>query len=363
MSVLKFRGPVLPEGEARTLYVVDGHVTYEPQAGAETAAEGWIVPGLVDAHNHLGLEDTGGVPDDEVERQALADREAGILLLRDCGSPVDTRWVQDREDLPRLVRCGRHVARTRRYIRDYGHEVEPDQLAETVAGEARAGDGWVKVVGDWISREAGDLAPSFPAPAFADAIAAAHAEGAKVTAHCFGTEVLSGLLEAGIDCIEHGTGLTEDHLALMAERRVALVPTVLQTTKFPEFADAGREQFPAYADTMERLFTRRRDVLMAAYEAGVALYVGSDGGGSVRHGALGEEVLAMAEMGLPADYVLGAASWRGREWLGFDALGEGAAADFVVYPRDPLVDLTVLAEPAVVVLRGSVVRGLPSAAR
>lgn len=355
MSASRFRGVVLPDGEARDLYVVDGRVSYEPQAGADTVAEGWIVPGLVDAHNHLGLADDGGVDDAEVEAQALADRDSGVLLLRDAGSPVDTRWVQRRDDLPRLVRCGRHVARTRRYIRDYGHEVEPDALAATVAGEARGSDGWVKVVGDWISRDAGDLVPSFPDAAFAEAIAAAHAEGAKVTAHCFGTDVLSGLLEAGIDCIEHGTGLTEDHLALMAARGVALVPTVLQTTKFPEFAEAGRGKFPAYADTMERLFARRRDVLMAAYDAGVELYVGSDGGGSQRHGVLVEEIVAMAEMGLPADYVLGAASWRGRAWLGFDALDEGAPADFAVYPRDPLTDLSVLGSPSAVVLRGVVV--------
>ena len=67
---LRFSGPVLPDGEVRDLYVVDGRVTYERQPGAETAAEGWIVPGLVDAHNHLGLEDGGAVDDAETERQA-----------------------------------------------------------------------------------------------------------------------------------------------------------------------------------------------------------------------------------------------------------------------------------------------------
>ena len=38
----------------------------------------------------------------------------------------------------------------------------------------------------------------------------------------------------------------------MAAAGVALVPTVVQTDKFPEFAEAGRERFPAYAATMER---------------------------------------------------------------------------------------------------------------
>ena len=54
-----------------------------------------------------------------------------------------------------------------------------------------------------------------------------------------------------------------------------------------------------------------------------------------------------------ADDALGAASWRAREWLGLDgALSEGTTADFVVYDRDPLEDLAVLANPKRIVLRG-----------
>jgi imidazolonepropionase-like amidohydrolase len=355
MTVTRFRGPVLPEGEARDVYVVDGRVTYEASAGAETVAEGWIVPGLVDAHCHLGLDEHGAVDEATTEEQAVADRDAGALLIRDCGSAADTAWVHDRDDLPRLVRAGRHIARTRRYIRDYAHEVEPEDLTAYVVQEARRGDGWVKLVGDWISREEGDLAPSFPAESFAAAIAAAHEHGAKVTAHCFGRGVLPGLIAAGIDCIEHGTGLTTELVETMAERGVALVPTVMQLDKFPDYAEAGAERFPAYAETMTDLFARRRDTIMAAYEAGVSLYAGSDGGGVARHGNLAGEVLAMAGLGLPPAYALGAASWRGREWLGFDGLEEGASADFVVYDRDPLADLTALHEPRCVVLRGNVV--------
>jgi len=354
-SVLRFHGPVLPDGETRDLYVVDGRVTFEPQAGAQTVAQGWLVPGLVDAHNHLGLEDGGAVDEQQTLDQALADRDTGALLLRDCGSPADTRWVQERDDLPRLIRAGRHLARTRRYIRGYAHEVEPADLPSYAAQEARRGDGWVKLVGDWISREDGDLMPSFPVEAFAAAIEAAHAEGAKVTAHCFGHDVLQGLLDAGIDCLEHGTGLDLDQVEQMAARGVALVPTVLQTDKFPGFADAGREKFPTYAATMTDLHARRREVLMAAHEAGVPLYVGSDGGGTGRHGYLWEEVRAMHEMGIGAHEVLAAASWDARRWLGFDGLVEGAEADFVVLDRDPREDLTVLAEPHCVVLRGQVV--------
>src|SRR3954447_22239758 len=222
MSALRFSGPVLPDGEPRDLYVVDGTVTYDKVASAELVSEGWIVPGLVDAHCHVGLDENGAVDEATTEEQAVTDRDAGALLLRDCGSAADTSWVHEREDLPRLIRAGRHLARTKRYIRNYAHEIEPGELTAYVAREAQRGDGWVKLVGDWISRDDGDLTPSFPAADFADAIRVAHEHGAKVTAHCFGRDVLSGLLEAGIDCVEHGTGLAEEHLAVMAERQVAL---------------------------------------------------------------------------------------------------------------------------------------------
>jgi len=355
---LKFTGPVLPDGEARTLYVVDGKVTYDERPGADTVASGWIVPGLVDAHCHLGLDDDGAVDEEETEAQAIQDRDAGALLIRDCGSAADTAWIHDRDDLPRLIRAGRHIARTKRYIRNYAHEVEPGELAAQVAIEAQRGDGWVKLVGDWISRDDGDLSPSFPAEAFAEAIAVAHVHGAKVTAHCFGHGVLPGLIDAGIDCIEHGTGLTEDLIDAMVERGIALVPTVMQTDKFPSYAEAGAARFPAYAQTMEGLFARRRATLMAAYDAGVPLYAGSDGGGVSRHGNIAGEVVALAAMGLSPYDALGAASWRARAWLGWNAtLEEGAPADFVVYDRNPLDDLTVLLEPSTVVLRGVLVRG------
>jgi imidazolonepropionase-like amidohydrolase len=261
--------------------------------------------------------------------------------------------VQDRDDLPRLIRCGRHIARTRRYIRNYAHEIEPDEITTYVAREAQAGDGWVKLVGDWISREEGDLAPSFPGDAFAAAIAAAHDHGARVTAHCFGETVLPDLINAGIDCIEHGTGLTLDLIETMATQGTALVPTAVQLNNFPSYAEQGGAKFPAYAEHMLALYDRRRETIMAAYEAGVPIFAGTDAGGVLPHGGIADEVAELASYGMPAEYALGAASWRAREWLGWNAtLDEGSPADFVVYPRDPRADLTVLREPTAIVLRG-----------
>jgi imidazolonepropionase-like amidohydrolase len=355
MSALRFRGPVLPDGEVRDLYV-DGRVTYERVASAELVAEGWIVPGLVDAHCHVGLDEDGAVPEDVQEQQALTDRDAGALLLRDCGSAADTTWIHDRDDLPRLIRAGRHIARTRRYIRNYAHEVEPEDLPAYVAQEAQRGDGWVKLVGDWIDRDAGDLTPSWTRESLDEAMRVAHEHGARVTAHVFGEDALPDLIGAGIDCIEHGTGLSGGLIDTMVANDVALVPTARQLDNFPTYAAAGGAKFPAYADHMLRLHASRRAVIGAAYEAGVQIYAGTDAGGVLPHGLIGEEVLELAALGLSAFDALGAASWRARTWLGLDDnLAEGTTADLVVLDADPVADLTVLGKPKRVVLRGNVV--------
>ena len=357
MSALKFRGPVLPDGEPRDLYVVDGRVTYEPAASAELVATGWIVPGLVDAHCHIGLDADGAVPEDVQEEQALADRAAGTLLIRDAGSAADTSWIHEREDLPRLIRAGRHIARAKRYIRNYGHEIEPEQLAEYVAQEAERCDGWVKLVGDWIEREAGDLTPLWPREALDAAMATAHERGARVTAHVFGEEALPDLIEAGIDCLEHGTGLSLPLIDAMAANGVALVPTAVQLDNFPKYAASAGSKFPAYSRHMLDLWERRRETIGAAHEAGVPIYAGTDAGGVLAHGLIADEVIELATYGLSREEALGAASWRAREWLGLSGtLTEGSEADFVVYDADPLEDLGILKSPRHIVLRGRVVR-------
>jgi len=137
---------------------------------------------------------------------------------------------------------------------------------------------------------------------------------------------------------------------------VALVPTVKQLGNFPNYAAAGGVKFPAYADHMMRLFETRRDTIRSAYEAGVQIYAGTDAGGVLPHGLIGDELIELADYGLTPFDALGAGSWRARTWLGLDDnLGEGTSADFVVFDRDPLADLGVLKAPSRIVLRGAVV--------
>jgi imidazolonepropionase-like amidohydrolase len=356
---LHVRGVVLPDDEVRDLWLDGDRITLEPIPGAETVADGgWIVPGLVDAHCHLGIA-YGAKPIqslDEARDLAARDRDAGVLALRDAGSPYPYPELDDDPDVPRLVRAGRHVAPPRRYLRDIGIEVPAEDVAATVAAQAKAGTGWVKLVGDWIDRSVGDLAPSWDAGTMAAAVEAAHAAGARAAVHTFSEEGVEIMVRAGVDSVEHGTGLSLDLIDEMARRGTALVPTMINIRTFGNIADQARSRFAGYADHMLALRDRFPAVVRAAYEAGVPIYVGTDAGGGIRHGLAAEEMLLLQEAGIPAAEVLASASWRAREWLGFPGLVEGGLADLVVYPADPRSELSVVRHPQRIVLRGRVVR-------
>ncbi len=352
---LHVRGVLLPDGVHRDLWVVDGLIRTEPVRDALTLDGGWVMPGLVDAHCHVGLEMNGAVTDEVAEQHALADRAAGALLLRDAGSPADTRWMDERVDLPEIIRAGRHIARPKRYLRNYADEVEPGDLVTAVERQAARGDGWIKLVGDWIDRTVGDLAPLWPTDRARAAIERVHELGCRVTAHVFGEQAATELVEAGIDGLEHGTGITDATIAVMAERQVALVPTMVQLENFGSIAASAEAKFPAYASQMRSLYAGRVERFATAYEAGVPIYAGTDAGGYLPHGLVGREIEALAGF-TSTYYALGAGSWRARRWLGRpDTLVEGSPADLVVFDADPRADLRVLRSPRHVVLRGSLV--------
>ncbi|WP_024796694.1 amidohydrolase family protein [Tomitella biformata] len=360
----RIRGRALPGGEPCDWFVRDGLLTAEPVAGAvdllpvdSPAGDSWILPGLVDAHCHVGVgRGSVGTDINTATAQAVAERDAGVLLLRDAGVPVDTRALDQVPGLPRIIRAGQHLALPKRYMPALGlHLNDESELPDAVAAQARAGDGWVKLVGDWIDRGVGDLAPLWSPKVLKEAIGRAHDEGARVTAHVFGFDALPGLLDAGIDCIEHGAGLDAELIAQMRSQGTALVPTIINIASFPGIAD-GAGRYPVYAAHMRALHARNPEMLAMAIDAGLDLYAGTDAGGFIDHGRVVDEIEALSAAGLGNERALAAGSWAARRWLtGQDGLVEGARADLVAYASDPRVDLNVLRSPSHILLGGSLV--------
>jgi imidazolonepropionase-like amidohydrolase len=226
-----------------------------------------------------------------------------------------------------------------------------------VTEQAKAGTGWVKLVGDWLDRDVADLAPAWDEATLTGAVEAAHAAGVKIATHVFGEEAVAILVRAGVDSVEHGTGLSAGVIDLMARQGTVLVPTMLNMRTLGGIADRAQEKFPGYADHLRALGDGFPAVVRSAHEAGVPIYVGTDAGGGINHGLAAAEMLLLHEdAGMSPMEVLHAGSWGARSWLGFPGLVHGGLADLVVYEADPRTDLGVLRAPSRIVLRGRVVR-------
>lgn len=336
---------------AKEAWIVDGRLTYQEPEGRVIDVEGYVYPGLLDTHTHPGLNRDGNLLDrSEVRRRLTALRSWGVTAVQDCGGqqdPGDDRIV----GLPRILHCGRHIAMYKRYVRHLAVETTPAELPAEAVKQFEASDGWIKIVGDWIDRAAGDNLPLWPREALIDAVAAVHERGGKVTVHTFTTEAIDDLLEAGVDGIEHGTGMTREHLDEAARRGILLTPTVHQIRKFPEFAAAGAK-FPAYRERMLAMDAQRREHLAMIVESGVPLLMGSDTAEEVAEVSLPHELIDAVDDGMPADLVMAAASYSGRSRLGFTSWEEGAPADFVVYSTDPERDIFTVLAPRDVFIDG-----------
>jgi imidazolonepropionase-like amidohydrolase len=345
VTVIRVRGIALPSGEPVDLYADGDRWTADPVAGAELVAEGWILPGLVDAHTHPGAAAPGDPLDESLLRADLRDHvEAGVTLIRSPGLAGDPPgWFGRDEDVPRAVHAGPWIARHGHFFDGWGRHADLAELPGLAAAQAGQ-TGWAKLIGDW-----GPGDGALPADVLRRAVAAVHAVGGRIAVHAQHPEGGSAAVEAGVDSLEHGMCLDPGLLTQMASQGTALTPTLAVIT----------ESLPAMR---QRPDGPRRDwylsgapvhgaLAAAAAEAGVTLLAGTD---SRPHGRVIDEVLALAEAGVPAHQALGAASWTARSYLGLPGLTEGAPADAVVYDRDPRADLSALAEPRAVILRGTV---------
>lgn len=347
MTVLRVRGFALPEGEPIDLYADGDRWTLDPVAGAELVAEGWILPGLVDAHTHPGAE-TPGQPLDAalLEEDLRAHLDAGVTLIRApglAGDPPD--WFGRADDSPRAFHAGPWIAQHGQFMPGWG--VRP-ALADLpiIAAEQAARTGWAKVVIDWLPDD-----EVVPVEVLREAVDRVHAVGGRLAVHSQQAAGGSVAVEAGVDSVEHGMGLDLDLLPRMAEQGIALTPTLSVITaslaKIVADPERARKSWYVHGASAHARLTA------AAVEAGVVVLAGTD---SRPHGGIAEEVRALVAAGVSPHQALAAASWSARSYLGLPGLVEGGPADAVVFEKDPRTDLDQLDAPQAVIVRGKRVR-------
>jgi imidazolonepropionase-like amidohydrolase len=352
---LHVRGVVLPDGREQDLFISPEGITFDAGRDAETILDaGYLIPGLVDAHAHLSF--AGPAPDGPWEEKARANGraqvEAGVLAVRDPGSPAPAD-LGPSDGQPRTFVAGRFLCAPGRMFPEHGQiELLDDQIPEAAVEQLRFSGSWVKLVGDFPG-PSGAVEPSFRPETLAEVARRVHAAGGRVAIHAFLTETIDAAIEAGFDSIEHGVMIEPRHAEAMAERGIALVPTIVGDI-WPDILT----MFKASGEEIERAAEAQRQhggAARMAWEAGVKLLAGTDAG-IIDHGLVRNEVAAFIDAGIPPEAALGAASWDARSFLGLPGLEEGAPADLVAYHRNPLEDPGVLAEPSLIVLDGRVVR-------
>ena len=351
MAALHVNGRILPSGDVRDVFIVGGRFTFAPQTDARTIATGgFLLPGLVDAHAHLALGSP--TPDAEphlaAQASARAHLHAGVLVVREPGSPDHSgQNIGPAQGLPRVQTGGRFLAPFGGYFPGLPREIAVEDLPTAAVEEARASGAWAKAIGDFPDED-GRLAPNFPQMILAEAVRAVHAVGARFAMHCVGEEAIERAIEAGVDTIEHATMLTSEHLREMKRRGLALTPTMCIA---PLIAGAfeglvSDDQMRQLGAAIERQPARVRE----AHDVGLRILAGTDAG-MTPHGTIRRELALLLGAGLPADAVLAAGSWGAREFLGYPGIEEGAPADLVVFRDDPR-DPEQLARPALIVLDG-----------
>jgi len=345
----------LPDGDRPVDVWVDaaGFLADEPLADAERLPGRYVVPGLVDAHAHPAVAGGAAGP------VALGGPEAlsllaewaasGVCLVRDAGSPGGSALHLDLSPgMPRLRAAGRFLAPAGQYFPALLPEEVPEQrLTEPALGELARSGSWVKVIADFPQvvdgMPAGSAEPTYSVDAVRAMVTAVHAAGGRIAAHVT-TDLVPQLVQAGVDSIEHGTGMDESALRMMARTQVAWTPTLCAVLGRPGSTPEAARQRADYQD-------RVRELLPLAHRLGVPILAGTDTAGPIAR-----EVAMLAEHGLGPTAALEAATTTGYRFLGesFDRVGQPAT--LVTYQDDPREDLAILSAPVAIIIDGVRIR-------
>jgi imidazolonepropionase-like amidohydrolase len=323
----------------------------------------FVVPGLIDAHVHLGNL--------RALRTAL---ESGVTTARSAGvahyADVGMRELVKQGAVigPDIVAAGYHV---RTFVAEEAFldhpglaslmrgVTTPDALRRVVEANLSRGVDWIKVN---ATERAGTPDTDPRKQMFTEAelrviVETAAAKNVPVQAHAHGAEGALAAVKAGVRSIEHGTYLTDEALALMAKQGTYFDPTM---EAMKDLTEVGGDY--DNRDLMLRgrhMLPNVRAAVARAHKAGVKIVAGSDTGyGPASLARLSIEIANLADSGLPALAALQAATTVNAEMLRREKrigqVAPGFEADLLVVERNPLEYLMTLQDPLLVISNGRI---------
>jgi imidazolonepropionase-like amidohydrolase len=176
-------------------------------------------------------------------------------------------------------------------------------------------------------------------------VAAARDYGYTVAAHAHGAEGIRRAVLGGVDSIEHGTFMNDEDMKLMKEHGTWYVPTIIAGKYVQEMAAKPGYYPPQVAAKAMKVGPIIQATAGKAYRAGVKIAFGTDAA-VYPHGQNAKEFKYMVDAGMPAMFVLQAATTHAAELLHqsgkLGQLAPGFVGDVVAVPGNPLQDITLM---------------------
>jgi imidazolonepropionase-like amidohydrolase len=343
-----------------------------------------LLPGLIDAHTHVLLHAYNeAVWNDQVLKESLALRVcratnhlrstllSGFTTIRDLGTEgagyadvgLKQAVAQGIIPGPRMLVVTRAIVATGSYapkgfapefdIPQGAEEADGDSLIRVVRDQIGKGADWIKIYADTAMGGA-SVRPSFSLEELTRIVETARSVGVLVSAHATSKEGMRRAALAGVATIEHGDGGDAEVFKLMAERGVALCPTLAAFE-----ASATYSGYRAGADAEPPRLKRARTNFKAALDAGVTIANGSDMG-VFAHGTGARELELLVDYGMKPPEVLRAATSVAAKVLRLDdrlgAIKPGLLADLLCVEGDPTQDIKALRQVKLVMKDGILYR-------
>jgi imidazolonepropionase-like amidohydrolase len=344
-----------------------------------------VLPGLMDAHTHLTIDQRNQDPLAELEHTA-AERAfgsipnaravllAGFTTVRDLGSyralvDVALRDAINRGDVvgPRMYVAGAYLTIaggagavtgfapdvTLPWDLRYGAADSPSEVRARVRMLASQRVDVIKMFATGAvlthnSNPAGREATLEELSAGADE---ARNFGLKLAVHAHGAEGIKAGIRAGAASIEHGTLMDDEGRALMKQHGTYLVPTL-------EVRECvGSNYPPEFVSKAQQIMTAQLANFRKAVQAGVKIGFGTDIG-VCRFGTNAREFSLMVENGMTPMQAIQAASSADADLLGvahkLGSISPGKLADIIAVRGDPLANVRLLEDVRFVMKDGRI---------